>query len=59
MNDRLLTVKDLMEIFSVSRSTIYRWIDSEDFPRGKRLASNTVRWVESEVAHWQEEALVE
>jgi prophage regulatory protein len=59
MNDRLLTVKDLMEIFSVSRSTIYRWMESEDFPAGKRLASNTVRWLESDVAKWQEEAVME
>jgi prophage regulatory protein len=59
MNDRLLTVKDLMQIFSVSRSTIYRWIDDEDFPRGKRLASNTVRWLESDVTKWQEEAVME
>ena len=59
MNDRLLTVKDLMQIFSVSRSTIYRWIEDEDFPRGKRLASNTVRWLESEIIGWQEEVLSE
>ncbi|MCX4190824.1 helix-turn-helix transcriptional regulator [Methylophaga sp. OBS3] len=57
MNDKLLTAKDLTKIFSVSRSTIYRWMESEEFPRGKQLASNTVRWLESEVLAWQEEAL--
>lgn len=50
----LLTINDLIEIFQVSRSTIYRWItDVEDFPKRINIGPNTVRWSAQEVESWK------
>lgn len=54
MNNELLTVNDLMAIFKVSRSTIYRWIEQTDnFPKRKYIGPNTVRWSSIEVEAWK------
>lgn len=50
--DRFLRKKDLEELFGVTISTIYRWIQSEGFPYPVRLAAKTVAWPESEVKKW-------
>ena len=54
MSNRLLKMNEITDLFGVSRSTIYRWVDLENFPKAIKIASNTVRWRESDILKWQE-----
>ena len=38
-----LTVQEVADLFGVSISTIYRWVQKESFPKGKR-APGGKRW---------------
>lgn len=38
-----LTIKEVADLFGVSSSTIYRWIQRESFPKGKK-APGGKRW---------------
>ena len=50
--DRYLNIKDVMAVVSVSRSTVYDWIQKGQFPAARELGPNCVRWRESEVMAW-------
>jgi predicted DNA-binding transcriptional regulator AlpA len=51
--DRLLTLRDLTEMFQCSKDTIYGWIRTKRFPQGLRLGNwKTRRWLESQVWKW-------
>jgi prophage regulatory protein len=47
-----LTIGEVMEKTRLSRSSIYRWIESGDFPKPTRFGSRTVRWSQKDLAHW-------
>lgn len=49
---RLIRLKEVMETTGLSRSCIYKYIDSGDFPRNVPLGGSAVGWVESEVQDW-------
>lgn len=49
---KMLRIKKVSEMTTLSKSTIYRLIAKGDFPPGKRLSSRTVVWFESEVIDW-------
>lgn len=53
MNKTLLTVKDLTAFLGVSRSTIYRWMSHNNFPKQRNIGPNTVRWSTEEVEGWK------
>jgi prophage regulatory protein len=55
---KILRVVDLMGLFGVSRSTVWRWSNAPDFPRKLRLGENTVAWFASEVLEWMESRTV-
>lgn len=50
--DRLLKLKEVMAIVSLGSTTIYRKMDSGEFPRARRLGPNCVRWLESDIVAW-------
>ena len=52
MNDRLLTIDDVLKITGVSYATMYKWMKAGDFPSSKRVGKKTRRWLESEVNDW-------
>ncbi len=43
-NLKLLTYKNLSEIFGVTRKTIYRWIQMGRLPQPMRITARTVRF---------------
>jgi prophage regulatory protein len=49
---RLLRLPQVMEITSMRKTMIYALQAKGDFPRGVKLASQSVRWVEEEVLEW-------
>lgn len=52
--DHFLTLAEVRARVSLGRTTIYRWISQGKFPKPIPLASQVVRWRESEIAQWME-----
>lgn len=57
-NDRFLTIDQVGEKIALSPSSIYRKIDVNDkqydpsFPKGYKIGTKAVRWLESEIMQW-------
>jgi prophage regulatory protein len=51
---KLLRIREVMDITCLSRMTLYRMEKGGDFPRRRRLGTNSVAWVESDVNTWIE-----
>lgn len=51
-----ITVKELMQLYKCSKSTIYNWID-EGMPTHK--FGRMTRFIENEVSEWQKERSAE
>lgn len=50
---KLITVKDVLQMTGYkSRSTFWRRVRSEDFPRPIALSRHATRWKSSEVEAW-------
>jgi len=56
LSDKYIKVGELTEILGVSRSTIYKWVNADVFPKpvhfGRADKNSTVRWVQNEVEQW-------
>ncbi|MBS1596065.1 MAG: AlpA family transcriptional regulator [Bacteroidetes bacterium] len=50
--ERILRLADVKLITSLSRSTIYRLIAKELFPKPRHLGLRSVGWLESEIDTW-------
>jgi prophage regulatory protein len=49
---KLIRMKQVREIISLSPTTIYRKIATGDFPKQLKLTDKTCAWVEQEVLDW-------
>ena len=49
---RLIKLKEVIDVTGLSRSSIYRFISEETFPKPVPLGGRSVAWVESEVNDW-------
>lgn len=49
---RYISVKEVAEMFSVSASTIWRWVKAETFPAPKKMGIKITRWDMHEVSGW-------
>ena len=59
-SDKLvLDIKGVIELTTLSQSTIYALAKQGEFPKQKRIGSNRVVWLRSEVVAWLEEKLAE
>lgn len=54
---RFIRMKQVMEMTSLSRSAIYRYIEQERFPRSVSLGCRATAWPESEVQDWMRDVL--
>lgn len=52
--DRILRQSQVLGLTGLSRSTIWRRVQSGDFPKPVRLSSAAVGWRESELAAWMD-----
>ena len=51
-NTEFLRREDIETHLMVSRTTLYRWIESHGFPRPIKLGGRENRWYRSEVEEW-------
>ncbi len=51
--DRLLKTREVMELLSIGRTTIYRWMDAGKFPTPVKIGERgDNRWRLSEIEAW-------
>jgi prophage regulatory protein len=56
--ERLLRLRDVLDIVGLSRAHVYNLIKQRLFPRPIALGSNCARWVQSEVQTWVGDRIV-
>tara|TARA_R100000654_G_scaffold57486_1_gene84042 strand:+ start:116 stop:325 length:210 start_codon:yes stop_codon:yes gene_type:complete len=49
---KILKCKDVLQITSLSTSTMYRMIQENRFPAPIKLSTHAAGWIESEVYEW-------
>ncbi|ART64681.1 AlpA family transcriptional regulator [Kushneria marisflavi] len=49
---RLLKLKDVMFATGLARSTVYKYIAENNFPKPVSLGERNVAWVEDEINNW-------
>lgn len=54
---RFLRLKEVMAQTGLGRSSIYKFMDEETFPKSVSLGGRAVAWVESEIEDWMCEKL--
>lgn len=54
---RNLNIAEVVDLVGVSRATIYRMIDSGEFPRPVRITTRRVVWVRAEIDAWMDEKM--
>ena len=56
---RLIKLKDVTSLTGLARSTIYKYISEERFPKPVSLGERIVAWVEEEIQDWILEKIAE
>ncbi|TDQ38098.1 helix-turn-helix transcriptional regulator [Thiopseudomonas denitrificans] len=56
---KFIKLRDVMELTSLARSTIYKFVAEGRFPKQVPLGGNCVAWVESEIHEWLEGRIAE
>jgi prophage regulatory protein len=51
---KMLTLKQVLRIVPLSRSTVLAMEAAGRFPRGRMLSGNRKAWFEDEISHWQD-----
>jgi prophage regulatory protein len=54
---RLIKLKEVMHLTALGRSSIYKMMEEETFPKSINLGIRSVAWVENEVVEWIEEII--
>ncbi|EMM6763383.1 AlpA family phage regulatory protein [Pluralibacter gergoviae] len=49
---RLIRIKRMMELLSVSRTTLYRWVKQGLFPKPHKVNGRTQGWTTSQYEEW-------
>lgn len=49
---RLIRLKEVMRVTGLARSTVYKYIAEESFPKPVSLGERCVGWVDDEVQDW-------
>jgi len=56
-NQLVLDLRGVIELTTLSQSTIYAMAKKGEFPKQRRIGSNRVVWLRSEVVTWLEQKL--
>jgi prophage regulatory protein len=51
---RLMTLREVCELLSVSRSSVYKWVSEDRFPEPLRIGERAVRWQRDDVVNWRD-----
>jgi prophage regulatory protein len=54
---KVLRLKDVMGVTGLARSTVYDYINKQQFPKPVSLGDRAVGWVEQEVQDWISERI--
>lgn len=54
---RLIKLTEVMNITSLARSTVYKYISDDEFPKPVSLGGRAVAWVEEEIHDWIEDKI--
>ncbi|WP_312600746.1 helix-turn-helix transcriptional regulator [Pseudomonas luteola] len=49
---RIIRLKEVMDSTGLARSTVYKYISEDAFPKPVSLGERCVGWIESEVQEW-------
>ncbi len=49
---RIIRLKEVLHLTGLARSTVYKYISEEKFPKPVPLGARVVGWVEEEVEEW-------
>jgi prophage regulatory protein len=49
----LLRLRQLCELLSISRSTVYKWVSEGTFPSPVRISERAVRWRTEDIVSWR------
>ena len=52
MNTRILRMREVMQRIGLSRSTIYKLMENDDFPRPMKLGSQAIGWRDADIEAW-------
>ncbi|WP_176470612.1 helix-turn-helix transcriptional regulator [Vibrio metoecus] len=58
-NIRLIRFREVLAMTGLSRSSMYRFIEENQFPAQVQLGGRAVAWVESEVQEWIQQRVTE
>ena len=53
MNQHYLSDKEVAARYSISRATVWRWVNEGHFPKPIKLGANVTRWKESDLSQWE------
>ena len=48
---------NVLKRYEIGNTTLYRWIESDQFPQPVQLGPRCVRWLESDLEQWEKERL--
>ncbi|MEZ8400853.1 AlpA family transcriptional regulator [Vibrio splendidus] len=54
---RFLRLKEVIALTGLGRSSIYKFMDENTFPKTVSLGGRAVAWLESEIEEWMEQRL--
>ncbi|MAD75686.1 MAG: AlpA family transcriptional regulator [Rheinheimera sp.] len=54
---KLIKLKAVMECTGLARSTVYKFIAEDRFPKPVKLGTRMVAWVEGEIQEWIREKI--
>ena len=49
---RIIRLREVLDVTGLARSTVYKCIEEDTFPRPVPLGGRSVGWVEEEVQEW-------
>ena len=52
MTNKILRLPTVVEITGTSKTTIYRWIGANQFPKPINLSNVSVGWLEADINDW-------
>jgi prophage regulatory protein len=51
---KMLRLDEVVKMTGLSRSSIYRYESSSEFPKRRRVGPNAVRWLDTDIEEWMQ-----